>query len=183
MINEIKFTKRFNIGEYQHEEYGVSYTVNEEECPAKAMQNLKKFIQDAHSNKLSVKLEEVVEVGAEVKTEKGEVRDAEMVVVEPELEAPDHLEKPKKVGRKRKSRSKSDFVKNVPYNRELPEHKKELAAILNKEVPNWKATEESKAAAKELSIELHTTKFMDGKTGEVLQAFIDKIIKGMSESL
>jgi len=154
MINSLKFMQRFNKGNYEHEEYTVEYSVDESECPVKTMQNMK--------HKTIVK-------------ENGEKRDAEMVAVEVE-------EEPVKEVETMKQFNKEVNPKPPKKKRRAPEHRKEMAAILNKEVPEWKASKESTIQAKGLSEVLAGKDFLDGKTGEVLPSFIELIVKGMEIS-
>jgi len=184
MINGLKFVQRFNKGNYEHEEYTVEYSVDENECPVKTMQNMKQFIQDSFENKLTVPLKEVKEVGKTIVKENGEKRDAEMVAVEVEEEKVVETVKQfnKEVNPKPPKKKRRAPKKATPYNRELPEHRKEMAAILNKEVPEWKASKESTIQAKGLSEVLAGKDFLDGKTGEVLPSFIEEVVKGMEIS-
>jgi len=185
MIVDLKYTRRYNTSDYTHQEYTVGYSVSDDECPASAMQNMKQFVQDAFENKLAVPLKEVKDVGKTVTKKNGEERDAEMVAVEVEEEVKEvetMKQFNKEVNPKPPKKKRRAPKKATPYNRELPEHRKEMAAILNKEVPEWKASKESTIQAKGLSEVLAGKDFLDGKTGEVLPSFIEEVVKGMEIS-
>jgi len=178
MIVEIKYTRRINKGDYNSEEYTVGYAVNETECPAKAMQNLKLFVEDAHNGKLTVKEEDIKEVAAEITKENGEVRDSEMVNI-------DHGEEPKKAEPKKKKTTKKKVVKkaeptNIKYDRNKEEHKKLFASVVTKEFPGWLKDNDlrSKAAT--------TSKALEGSDmlrpdGSVMDEFVELVVESMDD--
>lgn len=53
MINEAKVTKRFNLGDYQHEEYTLGAIVDEKDSGAEVLAELKKQILEAYSGEVS----------------------------------------------------------------------------------------------------------------------------------
>ena len=178
MITEIKYTKRFNIGDYQHEEYGVTYSVGEGESPEKSMMNMKNFIQDSFGNKLgSSEPVNTPEPKKKAPAKKSKVV-ADDAPADKEVETEKEFKK--ETSEHKEPKKKRNQKKNVVYNRDLAEHKTEMASILNRDFPEWKATPESKAAAKALSGKLEGTPFLDGKTGAVLPEFVTAIAEGMN---
>ena len=173
MINEIKYAKKFNTGNYESEDYGVTYSVSEGESPEAAMVNMKRYIQDSFENKLGAN--EAVDTPAPKKAKSVKVEDDAPAdkEVDTEKEFKKETSEPKEP--KKKRNQKPDVV----YNRDLPEHKKELAAILNRDFPEWKATDESKANAKALSGKLEGTAFLNAKTGAVVDSFTSAVAEGM----
>jgi len=180
VITELRYTKRFNIGDYQHEEFGVTYSVAEGESPEASMMKMKNFIQDSFTNTLG----KSKAVNTPVKEEKkAPAKKVKAVKVEDDakadVEVEDEKEFKKLTEEKKEPKKKRNQKKPTVYNRDLAEHKTEMAAILNRDFPEWKATPESKTAAKALSGKLEGTPFMDAKTGEILPEFVTAIAEGM----
>ena len=181
MINEIKYTKRFNVGNYEHEEYSVAYSVSENESPEASMMKMKNFIQDSFTNTLG-KSAAVNTPSPAPKKEKPASKTKSVKVADDapaDKEVDTEKEFKKETSEPKEPKKKRNQKKNVVYNRDLAEHKTEMASILNRDFPEWKATPESKAAAKALSGKLEGTPFLDGKTAAVLPEFVAAIADGM----
>ena len=186
-IQEVKYTKRFNIGDYQHEEYTV--TANAEEGATKAFAALKEAVAKAHAGDVvekakvsragkakEAKEEETEEVEEAPKAVKAKAVKTAAKVVEPEeeeeteeAEEEETEEAPKAV------KGKAVKKKGSEYNRNLDLHKKLFVEVLNDNLGDgW--VKKNAGRAKTVSIKMEGKSFMDAD-GEVVAEFIKEAIK------
>jgi len=163
-FTNVRYLRRVNLGDYQHEEMEATAAIAEGEDDMNAMETLR--------NKVNAIM------GVTVPDNNLSFDDT---ITKPQAEALGKAieetveeEKPK---RKRAPR-KPKAPKTVAYDRENKGHKDEFAAILNDKFPEWKKDKESMKAAKDLSLTLHGTPMFDDK-GEILGEFTDKIVETM----
>jgi hypothetical protein len=182
-ILEVKYSKRFNIGDYQHEEYTVLATLEENETADWAFAVLKERVERAHLSKVKVeeklpkveeqlpKLEEAAkeEEAPVVKKAKGRPAGAKN---KPKDEPPkEEMAEEEKV----EEAPKKTFKKvGTPYSRQNEIHKKMFAEKLAMILPSWKETEAGKNKARLASQTLEGKEFLDA-SGTVLPEFIGEM--------
>lgn len=187
-INGIKYSKKFNLGNYESEDIGVDVSVEEGENPSECLKAAMDFVSSKGGSPV---MEEKPVVAAKKKVEKAEPKkEAEQL----ELAAAEHEETvatmapaPKveekerqKPGRKREKElpvtpeEKATHrtvvktnIKSTVYDRNLDLHKKLVAELLDASYPNWKA---NPSKAKEASIKLEGKEFLDNE-GIILAEF------------
>ena len=99
---------------------------------------------------------------------------------ETKKEAPKDTKKPSGAGKKEApKKAPKSRKKNVPYNREVKAHQKELGQILHEVCPDWKGSDETKKLAKDASTNLTGEDFMDGE-GVILDSFIEAVREAMT---
>jgi len=190
-IFEIKYMRRNNLGNYEHEEIAMTTVVEEgedhmavmailkkdvlagfgdlpsapvkEEKPAKAAKNAKKEAPVKEEEEVAAEEEEAEEVAAEEEEE-------EVAAEEEEAEE----EKPVKTGKKKNFKKKPQS-----YSRSSEQHKEILSTLLKSVAPDWKKTDDGKARAKDASQKMEGKDFLD-EEGEVLQSFKDEVQKLMA---
>ena len=188
-INEIKYEKKFNLGNYESETITVGAAVNDNEDPILVLASLKKFVE---SRGITAS-EPVAEEQLELKPLPLEVTEAPVVALEEE--------KPKKAKKQRLKAAVEPWTEDVaaveetpdpapapapapapkkasklgttPYNRDLDIHKKILVSALNDQLGNdWKT---KSAKVRDASIKLQGEPFLD-KEGLLLQSFMESFI-------
>ena len=195
-IKEVKYTKRFNIGDYQHEEYSISadLAAESEDGAVAAFADLKDIVAKAHSGDQSAKTkvsragkakeakEEETEEEAEEeeapKAAKGkaakskkveEPEEAEEEEEEETEEEAEEEEAPKAV------KGKAVKKKGSTYNRNLDLHKKLFVEVLNDNLGyGW--VKKNAGRAKTVSIKMEGKNFLDAD-GEVLAEFVKETLK------
>jgi len=177
-INEVKFTKRFNIGNYEHEEYTVGAAIGEDENPLTVMSSLKAFVIGAYSNNEPV-YSGVVDsapepVVAEEKVSKPKKTKAAPapVVEEEQLELPQEAAPvvEEEVVAEVKEEPKAKAVRKAkasPYTRGNDVHKKLLGEFLDTAYPGWR---DNAAKAVEVSKLMVGKDFLDAE-GTVVDSF------------
>lgn len=179
-ITTVTFTKRKNIGDYNHEELSLSAVLDDDDCASECIAKIKQEVFSALGYAVDpvapAKVEEAKPVKKAVKkapakktspAEEGVKAAIEDAAVKPE---------PKKEVKKAPVKA----VKMVPYNREEQSHKTEFAKVLVGINPDWK--KECAMLAKEASVALNGSDFMDDK-GVVLASFIAQVEAAITSEL
>lgn len=196
---EIKYTKRFNVGPYEHEEFTVHATLDDsgEDDVVEGFSALKNAVKtaketgeaianpttqpdknkngkdekNAKTAKNGKKPKEEVEEPAEEETANPPEEETETETVGEEEEAETPPAKTEKTGKGFKK-------KGSPYSRANETHKNIMAQQLKKINPNWNKTEDGKKKGKKLSQTLNGTDFLDAN-GEVVPSFVAALKKGL----
>lgn len=183
-IKGIKYTKRFNLGNYEHEEYTVD--AQAEDASASDFAQLKELVAAAHAGdvKSSAKVsrankaKEEAEEEEEEEEEKAPAKKTTKKKVEPEPEeddeddaddADDAEEAPKAV------KGKAVKKKGSVYDRNSDLHKKLFVELLNSELgDSW--VKKNAGRAKTASIKMEGKNFLDAD-GEILADFVKEALK------
>lgn len=178
MITEIKFGITKNTGDYNSERIDATYMVAEGENPNAAMVKLKSFVKNG-----AIELPKEEKKAPKTTTEKKVEED-----IKAPAPAPKETKEEKKAAKEKETKkaaskkaTKKAVKKDEPivYDREVKDHKKKMAAILNDEFPTWKKDSELSALAKGLSEKLVGTPIFD-KKGNLLDGFVEAVREGMS---
>lgn len=177
---EVKYGRRFNLGNYEHEEISVSTCIDESVDVRGVILSLREMVLDAQKGedmpvekkkstepkeektKATKKTKKVVEVieeeeideevdAEELAEEEGEEQE------ETEEEFDDEEEEEVKPAKKKATKK----VKTTPYDRKNNLHKKMFGDFLNDNYPSWKNTPAAKDRAKNASAECHGKEFLD----------------------
>lgn len=183
-ILEVKYAKRFNLGDYQHEEYTIVAEVEEGESADTVLATIKEMVhrnQAGKSNvdepKMQVAATEEQPVakkgkgrppGAKNKP-KGTVEAASEVVAKEEDEKEEEAAAEEKAPPQKKLKKVGET-----YSRSSEIHKKIFAEILGDVYPMWKSTEDGKSKAKNASMKMEGVEFLDSE-GEVLESFLAEL--------
>jgi len=179
MKENIRLVKRFGEANYSFTEIEVTRTV-EEGNTGNELLTLEAEIVSAYNKEIPTSVKEDQPENTP-ETAPAKEEDVNKTEVEEVNEDPKKVTKKakKKVTKKttKKAPKKSDCV---PYDRMIKEHKDELATILADKYPNWKKSKVTVAKAKALSEALNGED-MFGPSGDVLESFVDLVVKGMGE--
>ena len=168
-VSEVKFTKRYNVGNYEHEEYSLAAVLEEDENHVEAMAQLKADVIAAYTEENS-QVKKATRKAAEVEdTEEEETEEVEQEETAEDEEVPAKAAKGKK-----KFKSKAQV-----YQRSNETHKELFSGVMRAVAPDWKKTTESKAKAKSVSLVFEGVDFLDAE-GNVLAEFKAAVKKAMS---
>ena len=162
-VTTVRYLRRVNLGDYQHEEMEASVAVEGD---------LMEGMDDVR-NKVNAILG-VNKPDNNVAFSKEALKEEKPKEEKPKKEAP----KKEKKAKEEKPKKEKKAPKTVPYNREEKSHRDEFASILSDRCSGWKDSDDSKAKAKELSVSLNGEPMFDAK-GEILGSFADKIVEEM----
>lgn len=203
-ITELKYAKKFNLGNYESEEFGLTAVIEDDDTQTTSsiFQQLKMEVAKAYGGETAdepapVEAEETeaeeteVEEEApkkrgrkpkakaeEVEEEEAEETEAEEVEEEVEEEAEEEVEEE---APKKSAKAKSKFKKKAQvYQRSNETHKELFSNVLKSVAPDWKKTEASKAKAKSASQKMDGKEFLN-EEGEVLPAFKAEVKKLMGK--
>lgn len=174
-MTDVSYTRRRNLGNYEHEELTISVAVgeNEKDTPA-VIQNLKFQVL----SELGIDCETPVGAIAEV-TDEGNVKTKEGKTVDPSTSK--EVKEEKKVTKK-VTKKAAPKAKNSPYDRSIEAHRQKFAEVVEKSYPGWKKDAAIKAAAKLASETLNGVDLFSGQ-GKVLASFNTKMKELMEEQL
>ena len=167
-VTEVRYSKKFNIGNYESEEFGAVANVEKGENPEKTLKTLKKLVHDmwAESSNKTTKSDDDESVSEEV---------SDTEVNDDENENSDEAGGQKIAA---KAPDKKFKKKGSAYSRTNDTHKMLFAELLLEVCPGWKKDADTKAQAKDASMELDGQDFLDAD-GEVLPEFTKKLKKLM----
>jgi hypothetical protein len=167
-INEIKYEKTFNLGNYESEKIGVSCAVDEGESSYAVLAAMKIFV-----SKRGLEIPEEEEKPQNVEAPEQKEQETPKVKAETETaETPKESSKPEK--KKGGGGAKVKRVKGTPYTRESEIHKKLFSELLFREFPKWNSSPEGKAKGKEVSLKVVGQEFLDSE-GLVIPSFLDTV--------
>jgi hypothetical protein len=207
-ISEARYTRRYNIGNYEHEEYTLAAVVKEGETGAEALIDLKHQVAAAYVGEGSIgpapepeeEIEQPIEE-EEIPVEEEIPEETEEEVEEEDIEEEVPEEKPKKKTKapKKEEAEEDDYdyadqlpkelVKEAPkkksfkkkpqtYQRSNEAHKEIFSNVLKAVAPDWKKSFESKAQAKKVSQKMVGEEFLD-EDGNVVASFTEAVRKAM----
>lgn len=185
-VSEAKFTRRYNVAQYEHEEYSLSAVVEDNETGVEVLQQLKAEVEAAKSGNAVQAAEPAAKKNKKPKpasttkesdeSENGEsdtAADPSDTDSDTDDDADDVEETP---AEKRKKFKKKPQV----YQRSNDAHKELFSGVLKAVAPDWKKSPESKAKAKSVSQKLEGQEFLD-ESGEILPDFKAQVKKHMGK--
>lgn len=181
-INELKYERKFSLGNYEMETIMAGASVDEGENPSDVLLAMMEFV----NSKGGVSFQkdpapvveapvEKVEVKAEEKKPAAKVKVKPAPAVDPaKVPATISLEEVKAEELKPAPKMK---VKSAPtkYNRETDLHKKLVSEMLDRAIKGWKA---KASLAKEASVKMNGEDFLDAE-GKVLPSFTEAFVEMM----
>lgn len=201
-ILEAKYTRRLNLGNYEHEELTLGVAFDESDDIASNVAALKAttlgLLKNEASDAVVAKAEKAVKTIAKEDKEGETATKADTPSPKQDAKADKSKAKASKaVSKSKKAQDLSekevtkDEVKKtfegkapkatVKYDREIAEHKHTLSTILDADYPTWKKDNNLKAKAGKLSKEiLPGMPFKDAK-GVIAEEFKAKIVEVMGE--
>ena len=169
-MTDVSYTRRRNLGNYEHEELTISVVIGEDEQhPGLAISELKERVLTELGCEVPVESIEKVTDEGNVETKSGKTVDPS---TSKEVE--------KKKTTKKKAPAKK--AKNVKYDRSIEAHRQKFAEVVEKSYPGWKKDKEVAGAAKETSAEMNGVELFSPQ-GKVLAAFNKKMKELMEEKL
>lgn len=195
-VTEVRYMRRNNLGNYEHEEISMSAVIEEDEDHMDAVAGLRQDVVAALSGEKAATVEapEAEEEKKPAKTGKGkkapkveeqpeeeepEAEDDDEKTADPEEEEteeepeeePEEEEKPApaKGGKKFKKKPQS-------YSRASEQHKEIFSSVVKSIAPEWKKSDDLKKKAKDASQSMEGKDFLDD-SGEVLSEFKDAVKK------
>ena len=186
-VTEVKYSKKFNLGNYESEEFGLTAVLEEDDVAQVAFIGLKNEVAIAYSGEVTKpEPEELPEPKKGKKKakpepeveEETEEEESEETEVEETEETEDEVDDEPKAAKGKKSKFKK---KPQTYLRSNETHKEIFSNVLKTVAPDWKKTTESKAKAKAASQKLEGEEFLD-ENGEVLATFKAAVKKAMGKN-
>ena len=204
---DVNFTRRVNLGNYEHCELSMGAALSEGEDAVKAAKKLRATVE--HTLGLSVDFSEVESI-----TDGGDIvmKSGEEVKATPETtmnhdsgetkEEPKEEKKPakKKAAKKKASKKTSKSAPkeeakeepkkeepkgpkpSVKYDPNEKAHRQELSGVLHSVCPGWNKDNDLKAKAKSVSREEMTGQYIFDDAGEILQEFRDTVKAKMNDA-
>lgn len=201
-LTDAKFTKKYNTGNYESEEYSLTAIVEETESAVGVLTSLKSLVADAFAGedstakveapkkaakKAAKKVEPVAEeiededddeALAPEQEETEDSDDDEEIMEESEEDEEEEEEVP--VKKKASSSPGKKFKKKEQvYSRTNEQHKVLFSSTLKAVAPDWKKTDAGKAKAKTVSQKMEGKAFLD-ENGEVVAEFKAEVKKLMA---
>lgn len=197
-ITGLTFEKRWNLGDYNHENLIATAGVEENENPSTALKNLIAFVRTKGVEEVeaapitsspSPKVQEVKDKkeAKETKT-KTETKETKVKVEEKKVEetgketsnGEEKSEESSQVKSEEKKSEKEKIVKKnkgVPYDPDNNQHKKLVGEFLDKASPSWRA---NTAPAKAVSQTLRGDEFQDAE-GLIMEEFKTKFLEELKK--
>jgi hypothetical protein len=190
-VTEVKYMRRFNLGDYEHEEYAFTAAIDTKDDGLEAIEELKSLVAKARNEESTEQDDEEVEDEEEVETEEEdeseedteesddeEEEDDEEVDSEETEDDDEEEEDEKPAAKKAKSKGKKTKSKSQGYSRDNETHKDLFGETLTAVWPQWKKTKANKAKGVALSKKFAGTDFLDAD-GNVLKTFKDALKKAV----
>jgi hypothetical protein len=178
-IDTIRYERKINLGNFEHETIEVTGTPCEGQDAVDAMNELKgKVMQFLTQGQVVVPAKEVVKEVAKPKDRLDNITHTpEGVVENPAQEGIEAAKEDVKKEKKAKVKKEEKVVAGIAYNRELDSHKRVFSDFLTKSYPTWKEDSGLKEKAAKASRELIGKEFLDSKSGALLESFKQEVIK------
>jgi hypothetical protein len=206
-VNEVKYARKFNTGNYESEEYSVTATVEDGENANEVFAKLKEEViaartgqttgttamsadsaEEVEEQEVVVEEEQVEEQDEEVveeeseeveeETAEEEVEEDESEEEEVEEEVPVKAAKGKKAAATGKGK-KTFKPKTQTYSRKNETHKEIFSKVLSAVAPDWRKSKEAKDHARKVSEKMDGTDFLD-EDGNVFPSFKELVRKAMT---
>jgi len=159
--NTVTYTRRYNTGNFEFEEYTLQATVEENEVTANVIAQLQADVEVAKTR-----------VAAVAPTKSAAKKKKPVVTVEEEEEV---LPVAAKAEKKKKFKSKPQV-----YQRTNDTHKEIFSGVLTKVFPTWKTDAKTRSEAKKVSKAMEGIEFLD-EAGTVLPKFEEKLIETLDK--
>jgi outer membrane biosynthesis protein TonB len=184
-METVRYLRRINLGNYEHEEAEATSAIGDNETIEQAIARVKAKVNNALRGIVEEEKKEIIAANVVIQEEE-EVQEMPEVIEEemtppPVPEEAKVEEKPK---RTRKPKAKPDLpismkeapaadAKNVTfYDRNKENHKALFVELVTEIAPDWRATDASKALVKQLSLDMEGHAMLDNKSGDVLDSFV-----------
>lgn len=201
---EIKFTRRYNVAQYEHEEYSVTALLEDDDSAVDGLVELKEQVAAAYgggacvgesdedtsstdeSNEEETGEEDTEAEDSENDSDSEESDEADENNEDEEESAPSPKSSKKSSTTKADSKTSSAKAgkkfkaKPQVYDRENDTHKKLFSDVLKAVAPDWKKSDASKAKAKSVSQKMAGKEFLDAN-GVVVSAFKAEVKKLMGK--
>lgn len=185
-VTEVKYARKFNVADYESEDYALTAILEEDEEAIVALTGLKELVSSAHTGEPAPAQKKAAKKSSPAKKskvveEEEDVDDNDEVTEDDEdtndADDGDDDETPKSSSKKtvKKAASKK---KPQNYNRSIEAHKEIFSSLLKEVAPDWKKTPKGKLAAKNASTDMEDEEFLDAD-GEVLPEFKLAVKKAM----
>ncbi len=200
-VTEVKYARKFNTGNYENEEFGVSALVEDGETPTEVLAALKAEVQAAFAGVVAEAEAEAEEEDDAEEIEETEAEGNEDEEDDTEEEDEDDSEESDdspKTGKTEKKQSKKSSTSTASdgkagkaatgkkfkarpqiYSRNNETHKEIFSGILRAVAPKWKDSETSRELGKATSKAMHGKDFLD-EAGEVYASFKELVRKAMN---
>lgn len=182
-----KFVRKYNVGQYESEEYTLEANIDEGENAIDVLKALKAEVAAAHAGEEAPEKEEEKPAAKKAKAKKeappveeddsddddsddDDDKEEEPVEKKSKLAPVKSPAAPTKKGFKKKPQS---------YNRDNEQHKEIFSTLLKEVAPEWKKSDAGKAKAKTSSVKMVGKDFLDS-SGEVLSSFKAEVKKLMA---
>lgn len=184
-ITEVKYMRRFNLGNYEHEEIAMTAVLDEKDGHSDSFKKLKADVIAAYSGEAAPSTEKVTPTlsksAAKLKKEAAAAEEEEVdedeTPADPEDdEETDEAEESEEeeeadVEEPKQAKGKKTFKKKPQaYSRASEQHKEIFSSLLKSVAPDWKKTPDSKEKGKAVSQKMEGEEFLD-ESGEVLPEF------------
>jgi hypothetical protein len=186
-VTEVSYVKRFNDGNYEHTEIGLTAQVDgSKENVSECVSSLKDIVYSSRgeaevkaSEPEVAEEEEVADEEVEVKEEKPK-RGRKAKVEEPEEPEEEEVEEAEEEPEEEeeKPKAKKFRSKAATYDRTNEVHREIFADLIKGIDPKWNATDVKKARAKKVSQLMNGEEFLDAE-GEVLASFTKETKKAL----
>lgn len=195
-ITEAKYVRKYNLGNYESEDYGLTAVIEDDETAQSVLNNLKAEVAAAYSG------EAAPEPAASGKKKKGkkkppqdsedapdaddvEATEAEEEETEAEETEEENEEEDDRAtpidGATGKRSTKKKFVKKPEvYQRGKETHRELFSSVLKTAAPDWKKSDKSKEKAKDVSTKMEGKAFLN-EDGDVLESFKVEVKKLMGK--
>lgn len=172
-ITEVRYTRKFNLGNYESEDVGVVANLEDSECPVKAIADCKAIVVNGQA---PAKKEVAVEVPPVISI----VEEKEEVVAKEE--APKEEAPVKKAPTKKKAPAKKKVVKKVKaiaYDNTDDSHRRRMGDLVTSTLgEGWDKVKENRPMVKAASTMLIGKDFI-GADGELVETFIAAFKAGL----
>jgi len=200
--NEVKYMRRWNLGNYEHDEITISAIPAEGETILGTLNVIKTEMENFKNGKVdSIQIPLPVppvaeEAATELKKEKKQRATKEEMAarkseVKDEVKAEDKVESPKQEEKVEapkeeakveapKEEKKTVKSKTEVYDRTNEEHKKRISALLDTTYPGWRDNVTLKTKVAAMSRESVGKDFFDINTGEIVPSFKEFVTESLS---
>lgn len=173
-----KYTRRVNMGNYEHEELSLEAALAETDDTQKAGVTLKQNVEKLLGLREKIDFADVKEVqeGGKIVMNDGQVKDAAETEVQ-HKEEPKEKKKPAKKNATKDKPKKEEKPKPKPavkYDRSIDGHRKELSAIFDELRPGWNIDDATKKICAGISHEIVGEYIFDDH-GEIIPEFKNKV--------
>lgn len=194
-METVKYLRRINLGNYEHEEAEVTSVINEGETIEQAIARVKVKVNNALRGIVEEEKKEIIAANVVIQ-EAQEVP----AVIEEEIAPPPVPEEAKPKAKRTRAPKAKEEAKVVeakveeapkgnepvapakakvgsvtPYDRNKENHKALFVELVTDIMPDWRATDATKSLVKQLSLDMEGHPMLDNKSGDVLDSFVNSL--------